>query len=188
MWSVLPFFTKNGYVLEGSLTTCTFDYISRDFTSRSIVLSMFIGGFVIPFFIIVFVYYCIWVHLKNRYFELQQQEQSLVSLNIRKSSSNHSNYKYSKSESMLEKCHITREYKAIKIMLIFLSMFCIAWLPYAVVALYAQYGDNIERFVNVYTVSIPNTMAKAGSVYNPIVYIVLNKDCREHYKRFLIKK
>lgn len=52
----MGFFSKNGFELEGVLTSCTFDYLSRDIISRALLLSLFFGGFILPFLIIVVFY------------------------------------------------------------------------------------------------------------------------------------
>ncbi len=84
--------------------------------------------------------------------------------------------------------YFIQKYRALKVMLIFLSMFCVAWLPYATVALYAQFGSNREKYINLYTTLFPALFAKTGSIYNPIIYIILNKDCRRHFLRIFKKK
>lgn len=48
----------------GFQTSCTFDYISRDFRSRLAILLLTIFGFLIPFVIIVLLYILIWNILK----------------------------------------------------------------------------------------------------------------------------
>ena len=44
---------KNGFYLEGILISCTFDYLSRDFHSRFLMMDMFIGGFLMPLLVII---------------------------------------------------------------------------------------------------------------------------------------
>ena len=46
-------FINHGFVGEGLLTSCSFDYISRDIYSRSHMVFMFFGGFFIPLAIIL---------------------------------------------------------------------------------------------------------------------------------------
>lgn len=45
-----------GFDLEGILTSCTIDYLSQDSLSRIALILMFIGGFILPFSIIVICY------------------------------------------------------------------------------------------------------------------------------------
>lgn len=60
----MQLYAKNGYVLEGMLTSCCFDYLSRDPFSRFLFISMLIGGFCIPFLTIL-VFYVLLLHLFN---------------------------------------------------------------------------------------------------------------------------
>lgn len=55
-------------------------------------------------------------------------------------------------------------------------MFCVAWFPYAILTLVAQFCDNPEAYVNPYTASLPALFTKTASVYNPIIYIISNRD------------
>lgn len=82
----LSFFTKRGFDLEGILTSCTIDYISQDSVSRLVLILMFIGGFILPFSIIVICYYLIISILKLK--------NNILQYNF--SSNNHHVYKFSK--------------------------------------------------------------------------------------------
>ena len=44
---------KRGFILEGFLTSCTFNYLNREFESRAYMLILLGGGFIIPFVTIV---------------------------------------------------------------------------------------------------------------------------------------
>ena len=44
---------KNGFVLEGFLTSCTFNYMNREFESRAYMMILLCGGFIIPLLTIV---------------------------------------------------------------------------------------------------------------------------------------
>ena len=62
-------------------------------------------------------------------------------------------------------------------------MFCIAWFPYAIVTLLAQFGTNIQRYITPYTTAIPSLFAKLSSVYNPLIFILTNKKLKKFYKK-----
>jgi hypothetical protein len=61
-------------------------------------------------------------------------------------------------------------------------MFSCAWLPYATISMYCQYGFNPEQFVNRHTALLAAMFAKTASIYYPIVYIALNRDCQAFVK------
>ena len=58
IWCTIPLFTSNhqtsGYVLEGFQTSCSFDYLHRNASTRFAQLAMFIGAFMVPFFVLIF--------------------------------------------------------------------------------------------------------------------------------------
>ncbi|XP_063593058.1 uncharacterized protein LOC134770118 [Penaeus indicus] len=58
-WCSLPFLGWNQYVLEGFLTSCTFDYLSGDAWSRSYVVSLFLAAYLVPLAVIA----CCYVHI-----------------------------------------------------------------------------------------------------------------------------
>nr|QYF06627.1 rhabdomeric opsin [Dactylobiotus sp.] len=55
-------------------------------------------------------------------------------------------------------------------------LFCLAWLPYATVALLGTFGRS--DLVTPYASSLPALFAKSSAVYNPIVYAVMNQRFR----------
>ncbi|CAF0853033.1 unnamed protein product [Brachionus calyciflorus] len=63
---IIELFSKNGFILEGVLISCSFDYLSRDRNSRLTMLIMSIGGFVLPFFVIMVFYFLTKKALKSR--------------------------------------------------------------------------------------------------------------------------
>jgi hypothetical protein len=77
---------------------------------------------------------------------------------------------------------INQEYKLTKTIWICVLFFCISWVPYTVITLIAQFGYNIENYVTSYTTSIPALFAKTSSVYNPLIFIYKNKECRKYIK------
>lgn len=54
--------------------------------------------------------------------------------------------------------------------------FLISWMPYASLALLVVYNPDVEIHPLVGTV--PVYLAKSSTVYNPIIYIYLNKQVR----------
>ncbi|KAK3895876.1 hypothetical protein Pcinc_000486 [Petrolisthes cinctipes] len=56
-WCALPFFGWNQYVLEGLLTSCTFDYLSMDTWSRSYVVVLFLASYAVPLVVVCYAYF-----------------------------------------------------------------------------------------------------------------------------------
>ena len=181
-WISLQLFSENRFVLEGFLTSCSFDYISRNLYSRCLNMAMIIGGFCIPILTIIVFYLLIWNILRSK--------KCLVT-NIGKSrssfESNHPNKKFIKrsldiAQKNDSKNGLEKEVKILRTLIMFVGMFCIAWLPYALVSIIAQYGSNIENYINPYTTSLPALFAKTASIFNPLIYILKNKNCSTYYK------
>jgi hypothetical protein len=106
IWSILPFFGPHQYVTEGFQTSCTFDYISQDYYTRSILMIMTVFGFIIPVIIITISYSMITKSIQKHYnslnmrildtniiTSLETNDEECLSLNLRtynKYSSNNS--------------------------------------------------------------------------------------------------
>ena len=58
--------STNGFFLEGFLVSCTFDYFSRDLTSRLLLFYMVIFGFIVPIFVITFSYIKLYTLVKTK--------------------------------------------------------------------------------------------------------------------------
>jgi hypothetical protein len=67
IWSILPFFGPHQYVTEGFQTSCSFDYISQDYYTRSILMIMTVFGFIIPVIIITISYSMITKSIQKHY-------------------------------------------------------------------------------------------------------------------------
>lgn len=76
-----------------------------------------------------------------------------------------------------------RQYRVMKTIFFNVVFFCIAWTPYAIIVMLAQYGTNIEQYITPYSTSIPALLAKTSSIYNPILYTLNNQDCKNYFKR-----
>ena len=195
IWIALPFFTKNRYALEGFLTSCSFDYISKNDSNKIVIISMFIGGFFLPLILIALFYILIVLILRKNEIYLTYQ--------IRHTNSNRNEHsrRSSLNPEIAKLCtienhnatnassiYMKREIKLIKMVGIIIFMFIIAWTPYAVVTLAAQLGTNIEAYINPYTTSLPALFAKTSSVYNPLIYSLKNKDFRRFLFGYFHKK
>ena len=70
---------------------------------------------------------------------------------------------------------IKSELKATKNALLIITLFTIAWFPYTIVSLIAQFSENRHLYVNPYTTTITALFAKSSAIYNPIVYALTNR-------------
>ena len=93
------------------------------------------------------------------------------------SSTNFGSTKSKKKFSIYSK----RDLRLVKMLCLIVLMFIIAWTPYAVVTLAAQFGSNIQAYINPYTTSLPALFAKTSSIYNPLIYTLNNKNTRRFF-------
>ncbi|XP_005094193.1 rhodopsin [Aplysia californica] len=85
-WALCPILGWGAYVLDGIRTTCTFDFLTRTWENRSFVIGMMIGNFVLPFALMVFSYFRIWVAVRKVKSGLER-ESSHIAMGTRRFSS-----------------------------------------------------------------------------------------------------
>lgn len=61
----------------------------------------------------------------------------------------------------------------LRMSVIMVTCYLIAWTPYAIVCMMASYGP--PNGVPIYAEVIPSLFAKSSMVYNPIIYVLMNK-------------
>ena len=77
---------------------------------------------------------------------------------------------------------IKREAKVSKRIFFIIITFCIAWLPYCILVLFAQFGYNSQKYVTPLSTSLPSMFAKLSAIYNPLFYVITNKDCKKYLR------
>jgi r-opsin len=203
IWSVLPFFSRNQYVLEGFKTSCSFDYINRDYYSRVILILMNIFGFFLPILIILICYTFLLVHVKTRYnfFGIKPLKESRF---IFTKIPQHAVF-ISRSNMLLEEnCQVcphshincttkkpvnsfmVLEWKVTKNTCIIIIAFCLAWLPYALISLVGQFSDRRAEFITPLTSLIPALMAKLSAVLNPIIYVFKSRKFKASFIKSIL--
>ena len=57
-----------------------------------------------------------------------------------------------------------------KTVLIVVFLFCLSWMPYAIISLIGVYGD--QSMITPLASAIPGLFAKASTIYNPVIYAI----------------
>ncbi|NWV68360.1 OPSP protein, partial [Malurus elegans] len=70
----------------------------------------------------------------------------------------------------------SREQRILVMVLVMVVCFLLCWLPYAAVALIATFGK--PGLISPAASIVPAILAKSSTVYNPIIYVFLNKQVR----------
>ncbi|XP_063724870.1 melanopsin-like [Symsagittifera roscoffensis] len=116
LFAILPSFGIGGFVMDGYMTSCTFDYVTQDLTTRSFVIFMYIMVFMAPMLLNIYFYYSIFETVRN-----------------------------SSASDKKEKKQQSKELAIAKVGLTCIVFFGIAWTPYALIALVGQFSgpENI---------------------------------------------
>ncbi|CAM4610124.1 unnamed protein product, partial [Lepidochelys olivacea] len=67
----------------------------------------------------------------------------------------------------------TREQRVLIMVVVMVICFLLCWLPYGIMALIATFGK--PGLITPSASIIPSVLAKSSTVYNPVIYIFLNK-------------
>lgn len=140
----------NKYIPEGFLTTCSFDYLSKDVSSQIFVLTMFFTSYVIPLIIITCSYVAIVITMKHSSRQFTSDKQA--------STDN-------------RRCHEASqkmEYELMKACLFLITLWTISWTPYAIVSLLGLFTDG--SYITPETSMYPAVFAKVASLLDSYVY------------------
>jgi hypothetical protein len=184
----------DGFVLEGIHTQCSFNYLNVEPKSRAVIIAMVIGGFVIPVSVMIVSYVFILMKLKSR--KIFQPECSKTTALLSKENKNDDTIDEIKKDTTTEEIEsanklknknsneyrskkldlfLKSELKATKNAILIVTLFSIAWFPYTVISLIAQFSKNRSLYVNPYTTTLSALFAKTSAIYNPIIYALTNR-------------
>uniref|UniRef100_A0A8D2LIP8 G-protein coupled receptors family 1 profile domain-containing protein n=1 Tax=Varanus komodoensis TaxID=61221 RepID=A0A8D2LIP8_VARKO len=145
VWTIPPLFGWSSYDVEGIASNCAPAWHRKDWKSRSYHTCLFICCFLAPLTIILLSYGKLIGTLRK------VAKSGLVQSNATQ-----------RAESQVTKTAI-----------IMILAFLLSWMPYAAFALTKVVKPEVIMDPQVQ--SIPMYMAKTGTIYNPVVYISLNK-------------
>jgi len=150
------------YAAEGLLYTCSYDYLSPDWSSRTFVMFAFVFNYCLPM-LMVFFYYssivkAVWAH--EHALKAQAKKMNVDSLR-------------SNTDANAE----SAEMRIAKVAVTNVSLWACIWSPYAFVVAAACMGcaDSITPLMS----QIPSFVAKTASCLNPIVYATSHPKYRE---------
>ncbi|XP_018536989.1 parapinopsin-like [Lates calcarifer] len=155
-WNLPPLFGWGRYELEGVRTSCAPDWHNQDPQNVSYILAYFAVCFAVPFAIILASYTKLMWTL----------------------------HQVSKMACVEGGAVAKGEMKVAFMVILMVLTFLISWLPYAGLAMLVVFNPDVEIHPLVGTV--PVYLAKSSTVYNPIIYIYLNKQFRKYAVPFLL--
>jgi len=77
------------------------------------------------------------------------------------------------------------ERKVASMVVLMVLTFMISWLPYAGLAMLVVYNPDVE--VHPLVGTVPVYLAKSSTVFNPVIYIFLNKQVIVHHVQTTIE-
>ncbi|KAM8867963.1 parapinopsin-like [Synchiropus picturatus] len=155
-WNLPPLFGWGRYELEGVGTSCAPDWHNRDPRNVSYILSYFAVCFAFPFFVIL-----------GSYSKLMWTLHQVSRM------------------ACVEGGAVAKgEMKVASMVILMVLTFLISWLPYAGLAMLVVFSPSVKIHPLVGTV--PVYLAKSSTLYNPIIYIYLNKQFRKYAVPFLL--
>lgn len=140
----------NKYVPEGYLTSCSFDYLSKDATSQMFVAAFFIAAYVFPLFIIIASYVLIVYKVKKSGSQFEEQGMKR------------------RYESRNSRAKEKVEFRLVKCALSLIGLWTLAWTPYAIVSFIGLVtdGSSLTPEISMF----PALFAKCASFVDPYVY------------------
>lgn len=156
------------YVPEGYLTSCSFDYLTEDFSPRCFIFVFFCAAWLAPFCTITFCYISIFrVVVFNTSMSYGNQDQRLSSRHVK------------------ERTKRKAEIKLAFLVMAVIALFFISWTPYAVVALLGITGR--KDLITPITSMIPALFCKTAACINPFIYIITHPKFRKEFKKLLFR-
>jgi len=153
-WALPPFFGWGKYIPEGILDSCSYDYLSQDWNTRSYNLSMIIFDFSVPCSIIIFSYVFIVKAIFQHEAAMRAQAKKMNVTNLRS------------NEAETQRAEI----RIAKTACANVALWLVCWSPYACITIQGVSG-NFQNITPLVTM-LPALLAKSASCYNPFVYAI----------------
>ena len=167
----MPFFGWSSYKIEGIGTSCAVDIFPNTINSISYSLFILLIGYVAPMCVIVF--------CNTRF--LKEVHKLTKNTGSRRTNA----IDRRQNAALVEEDKRLRKQMCFLVCTLILS-FNMAWLPYAVITLFGLARGS--PFDNLLICSIPSYFAKSYSVYDPVIYFILDKKFRSSLFHCLRKK
>ena len=149
---------------------------------------MFFGGFILPLLVIITCYGCIyWTVRTNERMFYKTGLQRQVSDKHKTSYNSKGGTSLRRSLSQRQRSSTRRceprfiEYKIAKTALIAVVFYCVAWTPYAIVALTGAFGSSSH--LTPLVSALPVIFAKMSTLYNPFLYSLMHPRFRQKVKQ-----
>ncbi|KAL3872950.1 hypothetical protein ACJMK2_036119 [Sinanodonta woodiana] len=165
IWALLPFLGWGSYGPEPFHTSCSIDWIGKSVSAQTYVWFIFISIVVLPVLVMAYSYYHVLVTVRTQVTPIAPEAVST-----------------GPPSRVAHPAHgITFERgidrRANKIVFVTMLLYCIAWLPYAVLSMLSTVGVHLPDMMTM----IPCILAKSQCAFNPIVYLITHRPFRHSF-------
>ncbi|XP_068995113.1 opsin 4xb [Embiotoca jacksoni] len=157
-WSLAPLIGWSSYIPEGLMTSCTWDYVTYTMANRSYTMMLCCFVFFIPLGIISYCYLLMFLSIRKTSREVER-----LGTQVRKS-------------TLIQHKSIRSEWKLAKIAFVVIVVYALSWSPYACVTMISWAGH--ANVLSPYSKAVPAIIAKASTIYNPIIYAIIHNKYR----------
>ncbi|XP_052777920.1 rhodopsin, GQ-coupled-like [Mya arenaria] len=171
--ALAPLLGYGQFVQDGSEIFCTFDFFTR--SVKNVMYNVFIQimFFAFPLVIIVTCYTRIYLTVRKHERTYFKTRKCMLRDNC------------ALRRMCNERKLVKTEVKIAKVTMISVTVFCVSWFPYSIIALIGLFGDS-EGITRTVT-TIPAMFAKVSTVLNPLIYVLLQKQFKKKVKELLCK-
>ncbi|UYV64266.1 OPN4 [Cordylochernes scorpioides] len=153
IWTLLPMLGWSRYVPEGNMTSCTVDYLTQEWWSKSYVIVYALAVYFTPLFTMAYCYWHIVRAVASHERQLREQARKMKVASLR------ANVQHQKASA---------EVKLAKVALMTVGLWFMAWTPYLTIAWSGIFssGSGLTPLATIWG----SVFAKANACYNPVVY------------------
>ncbi|XP_023334325.1 compound eye opsin BCRH2 isoform X3 [Eurytemora carolleeae] len=156
-----PFFGWGGYATEGTLITCSYDYLTQDWNHKTFMLYAFIFNYCTPMVLVISFYTQIVKAVVMHEAALKAQAKKMNVESLRSG----------------EQEGDSAEVKIAKVAITNVMLWVCIWSPYAIVVMIGCFGNM--QLVTPMVAALPSFLAKTASCLNPLVYAISHPKYRE---------
>eukprot|EP00095_Tigriopus_kingsejongensis_P007511 maker-scaffold103_size370364-snap-gene-0.19 protein:Tk07511 transcript:maker-scaffold103_size370364-snap-gene-0.19-mRNA-1 annotation:"opsin" len=156
-----PFFGWGGFALDGLLITCSYDYYTYDWNKLSYCLFAFVTHYFLPLLLVMFYYGSIVKAVVQHERALKAQAKKMNVTSLRSGG----------DEGQ------SAEIRICKVAITNVSLWFLAWTPYAVVFMFPIFGKL--HWITPLMSQLPIFFAKTASCFNPVVFALSHPKYRE---------
>ncbi|XP_023334314.1 compound eye opsin BCRH2 [Eurytemora carolleeae] len=171
---VPPFFGWGGYAAEGTLITCSYDYLTQDWNHRSFMLYAFIFNYCVPMIMVISFYTQIVKAVVKHESALKAQAKKMNVDSLRSGEQ--------QGDSAEIKIYLLLDQESskgiqLRVAITNVMLWICIWSPYAIVVMTGCFGNM--NLITPMVAALPSFLAKTASCLNPLVYAISHPKYRE---------